>query len=480
LPIDRFWDGVYFITPDTGIIVGRSSAEGRAYITFNGGTNWQAGYVTDFPLYGVTGLPNPNGSAWIYGYGSDIEILPYCTMLPIISNITGDNTPCENDTVTYSIFAQDVDQFSWLFPTGWVIQGSANNDTVRVKVGRNGGTISVTGSNSCGFSSPISISAGPILLPKLSNLTGELRPCEGLIIPYAVTGTDVDDFTWSFPGDWAIQGNANQATIQVLVGEQDGGISVSGANQCGETAALISDVKPELRPRMQSVDGLNAPCDGDLVQYSAIGEYYDEVIWTYPSSWEATGNVTEGIIVLWVSDEEGMVTATGANPCGMSATVELLVTPKAIPVVTVITNDNLLSLSQPGISFQWWYNGAPIANATESTYTATASGDYFAEITLENGCVTTTSPVNVIISSVGRNVDLLPLTIYPMPVSETLYLKGIENEFTYMITDVAGTLVRQGTTSATLLDVSALSEGVYILKMQQQGKTLASRFIVMR
>ena len=164
LPIDRFWDGVYFITPDTGIIVGRSSAEGRAYITFNGGANWQAGYVTDFPLYGVTGLPNPNGSAWIYGYGSNIEILPYCTMLPIISDITGDNTPCENDIVTYSIFSQDVDQFSWLFPTGWVIQGSANNDTVSVKVGRNGGTISVTGSNTCGFSSPDKYKCWPDLI----------------------------------------------------------------------------------------------------------------------------------------------------------------------------------------------------------------------------------------------------------------------------------------------------------------------------
>ncbi len=54
--------------------------------------------------------------------------------------------------------------------------------------------------------------------------------------------------------------------------------------------------------------------------------------------------------------------------------------------------------------------------------------------------VTSTAAVNVIISSLGRSVNILPVTIYPMPVSETLYLKGIENEFTYIITDVAGTL----------------------------------------
>ena len=95
LPIERFWDGVYFMSPDTGIIVGRSSAEGRVYITFNGGTNWQAGYITDFPLFGVTGIPNPNGTAWIYGFGSDIEVLPYCSELPIISNLTGASAPCK-------------------------------------------------------------------------------------------------------------------------------------------------------------------------------------------------------------------------------------------------------------------------------------------------------------------------------------------------------------------------------------------------
>ncbi len=118
---------------------------------------------------------------------------------------------------------------------------------------------------------------------------------------------------------------------------------------------------------MQSVDGLTAPCEGEVVQFGAIGEYYDEVSWTYPSSWEAIGNVNEGIIALRVSEEAGLVTATGANPCGMSAIAELLVSPNDVPVVTVITTDNLLSLSQPGISFQWYFNGAPINNATEST-----------------------------------------------------------------------------------------------------------------
>jgi hypothetical protein len=67
-----------------------------------------------------------------------------------------------------------------------------------------------------------------------------------------------------------------------------------------------------------------------------------------------------------------------------------------------------------------------------------------------------------------------------MPVRETLHLKGIDGEFTYLITDVAGTTVRQNTSGEPALNVAALPEGVYILKLQQQSKTYVARFVVMR
>src|SRR5690606_16419323 len=176
LPVDRNWDGVYFITPDTGVVVGRTNAEGRAYLTFNGGANWQSSYITDFPLYGVTGVPNPNGTAWIHGFGSDIEVLPYCTTFPVLADFFGDLLPCERDTVEYSITGQDVDTYFWFFPPGWIPIGVTDDDTVTVVVGPNGGNISVTASNTCGLSNNISVQAGPTLLPVVAPATGETTP----------------------------------------------------------------------------------------------------------------------------------------------------------------------------------------------------------------------------------------------------------------------------------------------------------------
>jgi len=480
LPIDRFWDGVYFITPDTGFIVGRSSAEGRVYTTFNGGANWQAGYITDYPMYGVTGLPNPNGTAWIFGYGSDIEILPYCNMLPVISDFQGASSPCENDTVTYSISSQDVDLFFWLFPTGWQIVGNPNNDTITVKVGRNGGVISVTGSNSCGFSSPISINAGPTLLPKITNLAGDNSPCEGEIIPYTATQTDVNDFIWTVPGDWSIQGNSNLPSIMTQVGAMPGVVSVIGTNQCGETVPFNRNVTPELRPRMYSVTGDPTLCAGDTVEFVGVGEYYDEVVWTYPADWDVLGPQNEIAITLRAGQEAGIVTAQGVNPCGSSAIAESEVNPFFVPGVGILNDGDKLYPTSFGIAYQWYLNGTPVNGAVSDTLVPLVSGTYTVFVIFSNFCSALSLPLDVIISGLFNPPSTATLEVYPVPVNETLNIKGITGIFEYAIFDIAGSLMTRSKASDHAIDVSALAEGSYILKLKQASEIYMARFVVGR
>ncbi len=480
LPIDRFWDGVYFITPDTGIIVGRSTAEGRVYTTFNGGANWQSGYITSYPMFGVTGLPNPNGTAWIFGYGSDIEILPYCNMLPVIADFQGAPSPCENDTVTYSISSQDVDLFFWLFPTGWTIIGNPNNDTINVKVGRNGGVISVTGSNACGFSSPISINAGPSLLPKITNLAGDNSPCEGEIITYLATQTDVDDFVWTIPGDWSIQGNMNLQTIQTQVGAMAGVISVIGTNQCGATAPFNRNVSPELRPRMYTVTGPVTICAGDTVEFVGQGEYYDEVVWTYPADWAVLGPQNEIAIALRAGEEAGIVTAGGVNPCGTSAIAEAEVNPFFVPQVGILNEGDKLYPTSAGIAYQWYLNGTQIDGATLDTLVPVVSGTYTVLVIFSNSCTSLSFPVEVIISGLFNPTATTALDIYPVPATETLNIKGISGEYVYTIFDITGTLLTQHKSVDTAIDVSMLSEGSYMLKVQQAANIHVARFVVAR
>ncbi|HEX5111554.1 MAG TPA: YCF48-related protein [Saprospiraceae bacterium] len=235
LPIDRFWDGVFFITPDTGIVVGHNTSEGRAYMTFNGGENWQAGYVVPFQLTGVAGVNNPNGTAWIYGNGSDIEVLPYCGNLPVVADFNGDIHPCEKDTVTYTVSSQDVENFYWTFPAGWTIIGNANNDTVSVKVGANPGTISVYAINICGFSGTLAFDATVDPLPTVSPISGAFVYCPGTQMGVATDGINADSYHWTYPSSWTVIGSSTAEFIVFTTTEEDGLISVYGINSCGNS-----------------------------------------------------------------------------------------------------------------------------------------------------------------------------------------------------------------------------------------------------
>lgn len=481
LPIDRFWDGVYFITPDTGIITGHTSTEGRAYITFNGGQNWQTGYITPFQLFGVSGIPNPNGTAWIFGYGSDIEVLPYCNSLPVVSDFTGDLFPCEKDTVTYSVSSQNIDQYYWYFPAGWTILGDANQPTVQVVVGKSFGTISVLGTNVCGFSNQISNNVNAHLLPVLGVVSGDQVPCEDLILNYSIDESHVNDFVWSIPPDWTIIGNTNASSIQVQVGTLPGAVSVIGTNQCGQAGPETLAVTPTLRPRMHGITGDPDPCKGTIATYTADDEYADAILWSYPFDWEVVGASDQSTIQLMVGSASEPITATAINQCGMSAVAEINVMSLFVPIVNLVPNaNNVLSLTVTGTAYQWYKDGELIPGATGATYTVTETGEYYATVETDNGCIATSNSASIIISATSTTGNILPLNLYPNPAKDQLFIDGIDGEYTFSILDFTGKMLSRQVTNAKYISVSSLTEGIYVMRLEQKGKLYMARFAVMK
>ena len=464
LPVDRNWDGVYFITPDTGVVVGRSSLEGRAYQTFNGGANWQSSYVTDFPLFGVSGVPNPNGTAWIHGFGSDIEVLPYCTTFPVLSDFRGDLLPCERDTVEYSITGQDVDTYFWFFPPGWTPVGGTDDDTVMVVVGPNAGNISVTASNTCGLSNNISVQAGPTLLPVVTPASGEAAPCEGDIVQYSATAANVQDYNWIIPNGWEIVAGENTAEIQVLVGESGGEVAFVGANTCGAAIARWP-VTPVLRPRALALTGDETPCPGDTAQFIFSGQFATSVNWTFPDGWTLVSDPT-GSTVTAIPGDNGIVTATGVNECGQSTLVSIMVSVETVPDVAVTVNGNTLTLTQDAETYQWYFNGEQIPGANGATYTATSSGDYACVLTFPNGCTATTPAVNVIVTATLDPAIARGLRVQPSPARESIRVAGLDVACAYRVTDMGGRSMDLGVTAGEPIDIRDLPPGVYILRVE--------------
>lgn len=478
LPIERFWDGVFFMTPDTGIIIGRSNAEGRAYITYTGGQTWTAAHITPFPLYGVTGFPNPNGTAWIHGFGSDIERLSFC-LFPGIAEFAGDLFPCEADTVGYSVQGTNVDEYQWIFPPEWQIIGNDHSDTITVIPGPHSGFISVSGSNNCGTSSPMTFSAGPDPLPVIGDITGENFPCEGEVVTYNVTEINADHLEWHLQPGWSIQGDPNQSSISVLTNNNTGFIYVVGSNICGRDTSSDFFVAPEPLPDLTFISGDVTPCPGDTVQYefiTGLGTALN-VFWNSGlNDWMTFG---PGFLSFIAGHDAGSLTVFASSDCGASDPYLLELDPVDVSPVDIMYLDPELQLAFNGTatSYQWFYNGELIPGANEATYVPAQSGDYQAAVTFSTGCTVLTASLQIIIISV-HNPVYAAVEVYPVPATDKLYIKDLAGKYSYVISDATGRIVSRGISTEQVLEIDQLLPGYYSLHLKQGDTRYVARFVV--
>ena len=69
--------------------------------------------------------------------------------------------------------------------------------------------------------------------------------------------------------------------------------------------------------------------------------------------------------------------------------------------------------------------------------------------------------------------------IYPNPVSDNLYISGIDEDSTYSITDINSRIRAKGTITDEHIDVSGLSAGSYVLRVDREGSVSHHRVVNM-
>jgi hypothetical protein len=121
--------------------------------------------------------------------------------------ISGDNSPCEGDVVTYSVPNDpNATSYAWSLPTGWT--GSSTSNSITVTVGANSGTVSVTPSNACGngASRDLSVNLSPLPSATISGTTSVCQNDASPDITFTGSGgTTPYTFTYN------INGGSNQS-----------------------------------------------------------------------------------------------------------------------------------------------------------------------------------------------------------------------------------------------------------------------------
>jgi hypothetical protein len=170
-----------------------------------------------------------------------------------------------------------------------------------------------------------------------------------------------------------------------------------------------------------------------------------------------------------------------------SALTTITVNPSPVaPTITIsVTSDTLFSSATTGN--QWYRNGSQITGATDPILVITQNGSYYTTVTNTEGCESDSSNVvNVVNVSLEEWLHLEG-TLYPNPASGYAWLAAYLPETgttSIEIYNSNGQLVYQQilpeTGGAMLheLKIGHLTNGVYIIKLQQQRYLLTKRLFI--
>ncbi|MCW1960454.1 T9SS type A sorting domain-containing protein, partial [Chryseobacterium viscerum] len=74
-------------------------------------------------------------------------------------------------------------------------------------------------------------------------------------------------------------------------------------------------------------------------------------------------------------------------------------------------------------------------------------------------------------------IDQTGIMIYPNPVSSILFVKNISKRAKYKIYNAAGQVIADGILLNNQINVSRLINGVYVIDIDDNGKTVQKKFI---
>jgi choice-of-anchor B domain-containing protein len=151
-----------------------------------------------------------------------------------------------------------------------------------------------------------------------------------------------------------------------------------------------------------------------------------------------------------------------------------------------VTFDNGILTSTPSNTYQWYFNGNLIPDATDESYTPTENGDYSVQIIDDNGCEVASAAVNVLLNAVQDVVLSNGFLLYPNPVNNALFLENQSDallDSRLVVFNNIGVMVfeRQldfGRDITEKIAVQTWAAGVYYLKIETaDGRFFVRKFV---
>jgi hypothetical protein len=330
------------------------------------------------------------------------------------------------------------------------------------------------------FSDTLNLTVNPRPIAQIST-SGTTSFCQGGSVILNATQFPGATFSWLLNGS-PISG----ATSPNFTAVQSGLYQVVlTLGPCTDTSASINvSVLPRPLASITAI-GDTSFCEGFFVRLS--GPATNGISYTW---------LRNGVPVLGQFSRVITVTTSGiyrlvlTNPLGCSDTsapqITIMRPRPAAPIISLNSSRDTLR-SSVAIGNQWFYNGLPIAGATNQTLAIGANGFYFSVVIGANGCPSDSSNVINITTVNTPEEDDFSFNLFPNPSNGMTWLeldlpgiKDVEVE----ITTVGGALIRRLYLERTHgqskhpVDLNEVADGVYFVKVKYSGSVRTKKLIL--
>ncbi len=418
-----------------------------------------------------------------------ITVNPY----PVAAGtISGATTVCQGQTnVTYSVpVITNATSYVWTLPTGATGTSSTNSITVNYGTTAISGSITVKGSNSCGYgtSSSLAITLNP--LPNVAGtISGLTAVCQGQSgVSYSVPAiSNANSYIWTLPNGASGTSTTNNITVNYSNTAPSGNITVKGQNSCGlGTASTLAITVNPLPETAGNISGNATVCQGqNNVTYStptiANATTYT---WTLPTG--ATGTSSTNTITVNYNNtaSSGNITVKGQNTCGSGVSKSMAITVNPLPVAagsisgitTVCQRQTNVTYSVPVItnatSYVWTLpTGATGTSSTNSITVNYGISAISGNITVkgQNSCgMGTASTLTIIVNPLPSPSGNITgnITVCQGQNNVAYSIPTITNATTYIWTLPNGATGSSLTNTITVNYSSSASSGIIMVKGQ--------------